>query len=290
MKLPDFLKFPPLNDLKNRMGIREDVYGRPLPSSGEIDPGRLTPQERVLLAEGGIDVTYDQITILPDGTLAYKDNRVLLYIRDVHVYGDLENEPRYHLCNCKTLVKMSQNGHFDKYVVSARVDGEFPINIIKGHKPNPDLRHLPVCKNCLDCLSFKGFNSQTMNRNRKERFVAEFSPEHFFVVYPRSLHIEKPKYDSDTAPLNEYPSNFRELSERLRRENAWRCQQCHRILSHSNLRRFLHVHHVNGDRSDNTRQNLKILCVACHADKPRHQHIRNTPAYAEFLKLKPRAT
>ena len=121
---------------------------------------------------------------------------------------------------------------------------------------------------------------------RPSNHAYEFLPEHFFAVYPLSLHIEKPKYDSDAAPLNEYPANFGELSERLRRESGWKCQNCHRILSDPRFRQFLHVHHVNGVRSDNTRQNLKVLCIACHAGEPRHQHIRNTPAYAELLKLK----
>jgi hypothetical protein len=282
MKLPDFLKFPPLNDLKNRMGIPDDVYGT---FSVEIDPGRLTPQELDLLTGKGIEVSYDQITILPDGTFAYKDNRVLLYIRDVHVFGNQKPEPKYHLSKCATIEKMFQSGRRERYVVSTKTNGNFHLNIIKAHKAIQDERHLSVCKNCLDCLSFKGFNSQTMNRNRKARFVAEFSPEHFFAVYSRSLHIEKPKYDSDTAPLNEYASNFGELSERLRRENAWRCQKCHRILSDPGHRRFLHVHHVNGVRSDNTRQNLKILCIACHADEANHSHMRKSPDYAEFSKL-----
>lgn len=286
MKLPDFLKFEPLNDLKSRMGIPSDLYGS---FSVEIDPGRLTAKELDLLTGEGIDVSYDELTTLPDGTFAYKDSRVLLYIRDVHIFGNQEPEPKYHLSKCATIEKMFQSGRRERYVVATKTNGIFHLNIIKKHKAIPDDRRLSVCQNCLDRLSFKGFNLQTMNRTRRHRFVAEFLPEHFFAVYPRSLHVEKPKYDSDTAPLNEYPADFGELSERLRRESGWKCQNCHRILSDPRLRQFLHVHHVNGVRSDNTRQNLKVLCVACHAKEPRHQHIRNTPAYAEFLKLNPRA-
>jgi hypothetical protein len=126
-----------------------------------------------------------------------------------------------------------------------------------------------------------------MPKSDKKRFVAEFTPDDFFKVYPRSFHAAKPRYNSDTAPLNEYPADFLEISQRLRQGNGWQCQNCGQILSAQHLRKYLHVHHVNGNRSDNTRQNLKILCVACHADEPHHSHMRKSAAYAEFIKLSP---
>jgi hypothetical protein len=282
MKLPDFFKFESLNGLKARMGIPHDVYGS---FSLEIDPGRLTPEELDRLTGEGLDVYFNELTILPDGTLAYKDSRVLLYIRDVHIYGHQESEPRYHLFNCTTLLEMSQKKRFDRYVISTKINGIFKLNIIKKSKvKTSEDRRLSVCQNCLDGLGFKGFNLQRMNKKTRGKFVAEFVPDHFFEQYPRSLHVKKTKYDSETAPRNEYPSDFPKLSERLRRENGWQCQKCKQNLL-PYLRQYLHVHHINGDRSDNTPQNLKILCIACHAKEPNHSHMRNAPAYAEFIRL-----
>src|SRR3954463_3777323 len=115
MKLPDFTKFEPLNGLKGRMSIPRDVYGS---FSLSIDRNHLTIAELDLLTSGeGIDVSFDELTILPDGTLAYKDSRVLLYIRDIHVYGGRDGEPRYHLSNCTTLRDMTEKGRFERYIV-----------------------------------------------------------------------------------------------------------------------------------------------------------------------------
>ncbi len=273
MKLPDFYKFEPLNRLRNQMGIADDHYGS---FSPKVDNSRLTVEELDRLTGDGIDVYFKELTILKNenDTFGYKGNRVLLYIRDVHLYRDEEREPRYHLCNCATLVNMTQNGRFERYVISTKSNGHFLINLIRDNRVmSSEHRRLRVCQNCLDKLSLNGF-SRRMRQSKKERIVAEFTPDEFFRIYPRSLHAVKPKHDSDTAPLNDYPTDFPAISESLRRENGYRCEKCGNNFSHR--RQDLHVHHVNGVRWDNERQNLKILCVACHAKEPQHSHMRKT--------------
>jgi HNH endonuclease len=182
---------------------------------------------------------------------------------------------------------MAKKGRFDeKYVIFDKEHTKFPIFIIRKNKyKQKEERDLKVCQNCLDGLAFNGFSYRKMNKKDRSRFVAEFTPSQFFRVYPRSLHIAKPKHHSDTAPLNDYPPYFAQLSDRLRQENGWRCEQCGKVLSERHLRQYLHVHHVNGNRSDNSRENLRILCLACHADEPQHSHMRRTSAYAEFARL-----
>lgn len=265
------------------MGIADDHYGV---FSVDIGPGRLTLDELNRLTGDGIDVYFNELTILADGTLGYKGNRVLLYIRDVHIYRDEDREPRYHLCNCATLVTMTQSGRFERYVISTKSDGNFRINLIRYRSTMLENRRLRVCQNCLDTLCLNGFRLR-MRQSEKERIVAEFTPDDFFRIYPRFLHVVKPKHDSDTAPLNDYSPDFPAVSERLRQEKGWRCQKCGQVLSATHLRRYLHVHHINGNRSDNAYQNLKVLCVACHAEEPQHAHMRRNPDYAEFLKLYP---
>ena len=99
MKLPDFFNFEPLNLIKEKMGVPRNVYGV---LTVLIDPGRLTEEElKKLTSSDGIDISPDELSILPDGTLAYKNSRVLLYIRDMERY-----EPRFHLANCSTLQEM----------------------------------------------------------------------------------------------------------------------------------------------------------------------------------------
>jgi hypothetical protein len=284
MKLPDFFKSSPLNDLKRRMGLATDTYGSYLG-----DQERLTAAEQVLLESGeGIEVSFDQIRVLSDKTLAYKNSRVLLYIRDVNIYGGRKrNEwlPRYHLSHCSTLKEMTAEGRFDRYVVAAETEGEFELNMLSGGSRLRNERHrLPVCQNCLDGLAFQGFSLRQSKQARTE-YVRSFTPASFFKVYPRSLHARKPRYTSATAPINTYTDDFSKISRRIREQVDWRCEGCRHSFAAEGFRRFLHVHHRNGNKRDNSPENLEVLCIICHAEQPRHGHLKSDPMYKKLLEL-----
>jgi hypothetical protein len=101
MKLPDFYKFAPLNDLRARMGIPPNVYGT---LALTISAAKLTPDELDRLYEGdGLEVGLDEVNVHDDGTLIYKNTRVLLYIRDVHPYQEQIDLPKFHVAHCPTL-------------------------------------------------------------------------------------------------------------------------------------------------------------------------------------------
>ena len=141
---------------------------------------------------------------------------------------------------------------------------------------------LPICQNCLHGLAFEGFSLQ-LDRKTRERIVSGFTPDKFFAVYPHSLHVKQPTYDSETAPLNDYTNDFREISNRLRQDLGWKCEGCARVLADHKLRRFLDVHHINGNRRDNRHSNLKVLCIVCHANQPDHHHMKSDPRYRDYL-------
>lgn len=282
MKLPNFLKSDKLNALKEQMGRSPDFYG-----GFQVDPTRLTFEEREALESGGgIDVSFDQLTVLPDGTLAFKDSRVLLYIRDVHMRESHREDwyPRYHLSHCQKLKEMTAAGRIERYVISAETKGEFLLNVISRGQPRSERYRLPVCQLCLDGLSFEDFSLQR-ERSWRRGYVGQFSPASFFKIYPRSLHTKKPKYTSENAPLDNYPPDFPAISQRVREQANWCCSSCSRSFEARSLRRFLHTHHVNGDRRNNGASNLKALCIVCHAEEPMHNHLKRDPNYRECIRL-----
>jgi hypothetical protein len=131
MKLPDFYKFTPLNDLRARMGIPQNVYGT---LTVAISVAKLTPEELDRLYEGdGLEVGLDEVSVHDDGTLVYKNTRVLLYIRDVHAYQERIDLPKFHVAHCPTLKNMNEIGRSHRYLISARVDGTFRLNVFRGN-------------------------------------------------------------------------------------------------------------------------------------------------------------
>lgn len=54
------------------------------------------------------------------------------------------------------------------------------------------------------------------------------------------------------------------VKERLFKERPYKCEECG-ISEWNGQKLQLQVHHVDGDRTNNTRNNLKILCPNCHS-------------------------
>lgn len=284
MKLPDFTKSVPLNNLKVRMGIGADEFG-----SFASPLNQLTTEEQVLLDTGeGIEVAFDKLRVLDDQTLAYKGNRVLLYIRDLNYksHGDADGRyPRYHVASCATLQDMHASGRFDRYVIATHTSGEFLLNILWDRDARAEWRKLNVCQRCLEKVKFPGFDTRGSSRARR-LFVESFTPTKFFDRHPRSLHGKQPRHTYIDAPLNVYTQDFPAVTRITRQAANWQCSGCGLKITKKEHQRFLQTHHKNGQRWDNGSDNLEVVCIECHARKPHHSHIKNDPKYREFLKLK----
>ena len=282
MKLPTFEDFAPFVSLRQRMGATNlgtfEVY---------FPRVMLSASEKAELDERGIEIEdIGEVRVLDDGTLAYKNSRVLVHIRDVHKYqrfSPIPRElPRFHVANCRTLQEMRLKNRFGRYVVATRDDGKFVINIQSRYRTWEELlSELWVCKNCLDHLQFDGYSHQ-LGRTRKEMLFNRFSLGVFFEKYPKSPIATSPAHSDISSPLDDYPNNWREISDNYRQKVGWSCEECTVSLAVPKYRKFLHVHHVNGIRSDCDDTNLQALCVRCHSDLPDHAHMRNTPDVRAF--------
>lgn len=273
-QLPDFLKWASLNNLREKMNapLTKDFFLETIIPEISIN-------ER--LRSGGVEINIDEVTIHNDGTLLYNNKRILLHIRDISSISGEFRMPKYHLANCQILEKMRRNARFDRYVVANRDTGEFQVNIIDRNIKNQTVR-LDVCQSCLDRIHWRGFSMQSTSRDERQNRVANFSLTDFFKEYPRDLIGLKPKHTSDTAPLNNYADNWKELSMEVRLKRGLRCESCGNSFN-KNESRFLHVHHRNGLKNDNSSSNLVVLCIGCHAEQPEHGHMKNLPDYKAFM-------
>jgi hypothetical protein len=179
MKLPNFLQDPDLNELRRRMGATE--LGSFRLSS---NPRHFTVPELEDLIASGIDLHHwEELRPLTDGTLCYKDRRVLLHARDVAltVKGRARKLelPHFHLAHCPIVRRLRGADMTAQHTVSAREDGLFQVNVLRGAEAQTSLEALPVCTDCLDEIA-------------SPRAPEAFTIKHFFTRYHRALAADTP--------------------------------------------------------------------------------------------------
>ncbi|MFD1383511.1 HNH endonuclease [Rhodanobacter aciditrophus] len=224
----------------------------------------------------GIEVNFEDIDFVT-GLASYQGRQVLLYIKD-HSYGNKFHSAlqegakgnKFHIADCKTLEKMRRNGRFDRYVVTNKVDGIFKIS---GHdkRTNEQIEgeaNLNVCQDCLENINYKKFASLSKGSARRE-FVDQFSLADFFDTYS-SFFKFMPSGLAEKLTSG-YTKDWDQISRNIREKYNYQCQQCGLDLNFN--KSLLHVHHVNGVKSDNREDNLRSLCCDCHRKQPNHNHM-----------------
>lgn len=269
---------PHLNQLRVEMGAPIANNFRANTSIALLDADAM----RQLGCEG-VDVEFLEIKPQKDKTLGYKGQRILVYIRDASNYNNNANYklPVFHISFCQKLEEMQQKGRWQRYVVSNKEDGYFSVRVNNG---NAQFEKLNVCRFCLENLQWNQFSIFNMTSEEKSKMIHEFSIQDFFKRFPKSLFSVLPTYQSDIAPVNDYSHQWPEISENLKKEKGFRCgnEDCQIQLTGEN-RKYLHVHHVNGLKNDNSKSNLKVLCIRCHANEPHHAHLKSGVYYKEFM-------
>ena len=290
MKLPDFSKYVRLNQLRQQMGAELISWN----SGGDWDPIDIDG----LLVTTGIDIPPDEIEYAPDGTLEYEGRKVVVYIRDQYVLDsyklvdpdelvDPEQLCKFHVADCPTLKTMKSQNKFDRYVVATRTDGKFIVNFLTGGrihgKGERVERRLYVCKNCLNKLNYKNYRSRRMPK--KDEIKAEiresFDLREFFERYDSQI-TKEPRHTETSAPVNEYSSDWPQISHCYKEKVGWKCEKCGTDLGEG--KEFLHAHHINAQKNDNREQNLRALCIHCHAEMPQHQHLKSDSKYRAYLR------
>lgn len=233
------------------------------------------------LRDAGVDTKFSELDTDSNGRFSLFGKRVLVYIRDQKMHSA---SYRYHVVNCGQLKSFQNAGLYDKYVASIRTDGLFLVNKkgVSGELIRVEEEELKICQRCLSQLYGDRFSRLT--KREKERIRDNFDLQGF-LAEDEKTNVVKPRYSSGTAPLNDYADNHKAIREIAIRENEFSCSECGIVLEdHPN---YLHLHHVNQLKGyeHNSPSNLKVLCIACHAEQPRHGFMKSLPDYKEFRSL-----
>jgi len=215
------------------------------------------------------------VTVLSDGSV----RKTIVYISEMKKWG-LEkgfSYPKFHIYNCKTLVKMAQNDRSYRYKKTSRYDGLFLMVISGDHHGQSDTKfiELELCKNCLNL-----YNANHNTQHEKKDFNIKQYLEAPIRIDTYSLDNTQFEEDLETVPIH-YAQNWVQISNELKRLKNYICQKCGVNLQ--NAPQYLHTHHMDSNPSNNVVDNLKVLCISCHAEQFNHHHIKTNPMYWAFL-------
>lgn len=225
------------------------------------------------LASTGIEVDLADVQNI-GGLLAYEGRQILLYIPDQGrnisdvIRGDKDKGKKFHVAHCTTLETMKNRQRFERYIATTKLDGKFHVHGINlaGAIEEDENTALYVCQNCLKLLNYQ----QAKIEHKAAKIREHFNLSTFFETYS-SIFPYRPSRSQVDPASSGYVSGWELLSKQRRSEAKWRCSDCQVDLS--TRPDLLHVHHVNGLKNDNSDQNLKVLCAACHRDQPLHEHM-----------------
>ncbi len=203
----------------------------------------------------------------------------------------MEELHKYHVLNCPTLRTAAAEGWKDLYKMSRRVDGRFVYNFNSNSKTLVEAKNqrLFLCGHCHRMLRKSASNLPIELSAPRENFKLEsFLKLSLEISFPG--FTEKDNYSEHVSP-NVYgsDSDWRKVSTAYREKAGWRCEgpNCPSPdLSDPSLRRYLHVHHKNRNKSDMSIGNLSALCVYCHANQPQHGHMKPGKDYKDYIRMK----
>jgi hypothetical protein len=212
-------------------------YPEPTESGFRVIRRDLTQEEQA----GNIDFRDDGIYLTIDG----QEYRGYMYLK----YPDVErfDFPKFHITNCQTVLGQRSRGQFDgRYfwhnsntvTIEDRANGQVHENT------NLDL--CGYCRNqssIIDYSDTEGFFS-FLDQQEQENFNEEVEVDIFG-----------------------YTLDWQQLSREFRKEKEYTCESCGIKVENPSDRRFIHVHHKNGNKLNNRRNNLECVCVLCHANK-----------------------
>lgn len=214
-----------------------------------IKPEDVKPED---IMNGKMEFRNDGIFVLgSDG----RERQVFLYKKRYHLgYGD---PPKYHICKCSTIDDFINMGRRDEYV-RANTD-PVPVIDLDDRMIVKNISGLPLCGYCRRKLShFTGMSTT--------QFVELLKSANGDDEYDGSLELN----------LFGYTRDWEYISKEYREQHNYTCEECGLKIEDDYDKQYMHVHHINGDKLNNNKNNLKCLCLYCHAHVDEHHFKRLT--------------
>ena len=209
------------------------------------------------------------LTVLKDGSI----RKPIIHIVDISSWSEKWGVSRFHIYECEKIIEMKSERKKNRYKASSRKDGKFYL--IKNKRKW--IETLEICKFCLD-----KYNEEFKNNETKATFPLKKWLENPFS--DSELSKIKVELDICTVP-NICTDAWPKISKHMKNQAGYICQSCEEDFSNPKYRKFLHTHHKDSNKRNNTGGNLEVLCIECHSNQHNHQHIKQTSDYKEYLNI-----
>lgn len=194
------------------------------------------------------------------------EHKGYMYIKEYGISEFNNSFPRFHIVKCQTILSFINRGNFDhKYFWSnSNIVDVLDRETKKLYKNVV----LPLCRYCAE-------ESGIFNISNTQGFYD-------------LLDIQTPTTNRTkdvVLDLDGYTSDWRNISKLYRTKVNFTCENCHIAINDNYDKRFLEVHHKNGDKLNNSDENIECLCVLCHSKKDK-RHEENFSKGNNQLKIK----
>ena len=165
-----------------------------------------------------------------------------VYMQNYYVnYRGTPKFPKFHLTNCSTIQQYITDGTFkDKYILAntktCDVKDRYTGRIYKGV-------NLHLCSYC-----------QRMLNKTSDNDISD--TDDFYRKYGGENEVVE-------LDVKGYTMNWNILSRKYRENKNYICESCGIDLT--KYKRLLDVHHKDGNKTNNSKDNLIALCVECHS-------------------------
>lgn len=185
----------------------------------------------------------DKITFGPDGIYLEHEGisyRGYAFIKEPYI-SDYNSYPKFHLTRCITLDQFIAEGNFRKRYEwsNNRTNDLIDFNTRVIYQDVV----LDYCQNCRRLLL---------------RSISD--TEDFY----NSLEEHQQNTAVTEIDIFGYSRDWAKISKAVRQHASYTCSKCSIQITNPLHHRFLHVHHINGNKADNNLPNLQCLCVLCH--------------------------
>jgi hypothetical protein len=204
----------------------------------------------------GIKYNPSKIEIDENGFAIYKngEERLLLFYYKPHLVKTKFGSyvlPKYHVIECET------RQEYGGFVFANRM----PVEIASRETRKTTLEELELCKNCSKQIFKSWWGSKKPWYESVLKYISENNHISSFFT---------------SGELKGYHVMWRQISEAYRESVGYKCESCNIDLSNKEERKYLHTHHIDEDKTNNTKENFQALCLLCHSLKHPEKLTRGT--------------